>query len=318
MIGKSFPLELEYTHAVMSNIPVLALVISEKARWKDSKKEKKTAGIKALEAFKKRLETHSCETWVNLSDLKTKALSLLSREFNMTPRRGWVPSTDAVEPMVANELCRLMRENETLRNLIKSDGADVVKLMKEQIRHTLKVLAINRISLSFYYANGENWENTRTFRYLHLFKLLAPELATPKTTEELSHFLGNILNPDLERVVRKDYPTPSNTVKKIMSDFDLLKLVKCSAKMAADAPAVNDEDWELTELGKETFAAFRLRQMMHPSKNEKTIEENAEEDAEKIIDEEVKKDIVIDIEENKGKNAEKAPGKAAKKSGKKK
>ena len=97
------------------------------------------------------------------------------------------------------------------------------------MKKVLKTLAANRISLSFWYISGENWENTKVFRYLRLFRLLTPELSTPKTAAELSHFLGNILNPDLSKLVRKDFPTPSNTIKKIMTDFVLLKLVRCSA-----------------------------------------------------------------------------------------
>ena len=122
------------------------------------------------------------------------------------------------------------------------------------------MLASNRISLSFYYSNGENWENTRVFRYLRLFRLLAPELSRRKTVTELSRFWGNILNPDLKRAVRKEYPTPSNTVKKIMTDFTLLKLVKCIPSLTSNGSG-DDEEWEITEYGKEVFAVYRLRQM---------------------------------------------------------
>ena len=91
-------------------------------------------------------------------------------------------------------------------------------------------------------------------RYLKLFRLLTPELSAPKTAAEISHFLGTILNPNLEKTVRKEYPTPSNTIKKIMADFTILKLVKCSE-------AGDTETWEMTEYGRETFATLRLRQM---------------------------------------------------------
>jgi hypothetical protein len=252
--GSQQALELEYSYAVKAGIPVLALIIGEKARWKDSKKEKTAAAVKTLEAFKKKLRSHTHETWINMGDLKQKALMLLSREMNINPRRGWVPSTEAVEPSVANELSRLIRENETLRSQIKMEGTDIVKKVRKQIRQALKVLAANRISLSFYYAEGENWENTQVYRYLKLFRLLAPELSTSRTVAEISHFLGNILNPNLEKVVRKDYPTPSNTIKKIMADFTLLKLVKYSG-------SGDNEAWEMTEYGKETYTVYRLRQM---------------------------------------------------------
>ena len=250
--GKSFALELEYSYAVKACIPVLALIISDKARWKASKKEKDAAAAKALESFKKKLENHAHETWLNLGDLRQKALGLLTREINLKPRRGWVPSTEAVEPSVANELSRLLRENEILRSRIRMEGP--VKNIREKIKHTLKVLSANRASLSFYYVDGKNWENTRRFRYLRLFRLLAPELSSPKTAQDISHFLGNILNPDLEKLVRKDYPTPSNSIKKIMADFTLLKLTQYTDSGDNDA-------WEMAEFGKEVYAVYRLHQM---------------------------------------------------------
>jgi hypothetical protein len=255
--GRPLALELEYSWALKAKIPVLALIINEKARWKDSKKEKDKAVVKALQTFKKKLAGHTHDTWTNLADLKQKTLVLLSREMNLNPQRGWVPSNEAVDPSVANELSRLIRENETLRSRISMEGTDIVKKVREQIKHAIKVLAANRISLSFYYTDGENWEKTQVFRYLKLFRLLTPELSTPKSAADISRFLGNILNPDLEKTVRKDYPTPSNTIKKIMADFTLLKLVRCTG-------SGDNEAWEMTEYGKEAFAAYRLRQMARP------------------------------------------------------
>ena len=134
------------------------------------------------------------------------------------------------------------------------EGTDIVRKIREQMKQALKVMAANRISLSFYYINSENWENTRSFRYIKLFRLLCPELSLPRNTADISHFLGNILNPDLEKTVRKDFPVPSNSVKKFMADLALLKLLKCSG-------SGDNEVWELTEFGKETFAIYRLRQM---------------------------------------------------------
>ena len=254
MVEKTGALELEYTCAVKNRVPVLALIIGEKARWKESKKEKSPAAKKALAAFKKKLEESTHDTWTNLADLKQKALALLIREMNLNPRQGWVPATEAVEPTVANELSRLIRENETLRSKIQMEGTDIVRKVRAQIKHTFKVLAVNRVSLSFYYTDGENWENTQVYRYLKLFRLLVPELSTPKTVAEISRFLGNILNPNLEKTVRKDYPAPSNTIKKIMADFTLLKLVKCTG-------SGDNEAWEMTEYGKEAYTAYRLRHL---------------------------------------------------------
>jgi len=259
VVGKTFALELEYTYAVKAGVPVISLIIGEKARKKGSKKEKDDVSAKALAAFKKKLENHSHDTWTNPTDLKLKALGLLSREMNLNPRPGWIPCDEAFSPSVANELSRLIRENELLRGKIAIKGTGIAVKIRDQIKNVIKVLAANRISLSFFYVDGVNWENTKVFRYLRLFKLLAPELSTPKTAADIAHFLGNILNPDLSKIVRKDFPTPSNTIKKIMTDFTLLKLVKYTEYE-------QNEAWEMTEYGRETFAIYRLRQMSKMTK----------------------------------------------------
>ena len=254
VINNSFAMEIEYTWAAKARIPVLAMIVSDKARWKESKKEKDPALVKAINDFKAKLKNHNHDEWSNSADLRHKALALISREMNLKPRRGWVPSTEAIDPSVANELARLVRENDVLKSRIKMEGTDIVKRIREQIKQALKVMSGNRLNLSFYYTDSENWENSRTFRYLKIFRLLAPELYSPKTIADISHFLGNILNPDLGKTVRKDFPTPSNSIKKIMTDYALLKLVRCSV-------SGEHEVWEMTEYGKETFSVYRLRQM---------------------------------------------------------
>ena len=269
----SFTLETEYLHAIKAKVPVIALIVSEKARWKAAKKEKNVDLLSALEDFKKKLEGHVHDKWINLADLKQKALFLLAQEMNLNPRRGWVPSTEAADPSVANELSRLIRENEELKSLLKIDGNELAKKLSDKIKEALKVLAANKISLSFYYVHGENWENASVFSCLRLFRLLAPELSAPRTAAEISHFLGNILNPDLERNVRTDFPTPSNTIKKIMSDLVLLELIKCSVPPPGNG---HDEAWEMTEFGRDTFTVYRLRQMKRQAagKTAKTARKN--------------------------------------------
>jgi hypothetical protein len=253
--------EMEFNHAVKAGIPVIALIIDEKARWKASKKEKEPSLIKVLEEFKDKLRNYPYETWASAAELRQKAQTLFVQEMNLNPRQGWIHSDQILQPVTANELARLSSENEALKGrlqLIKESGRDVLTRLKAHTRRTLRVLNLNQISLSFYYSSGNNWENTREYRYLHLFRLLVPELSLGKTTPELSHLLGNILNPDLSKTLRKDYPVPSNTVKKIMADFGLLKLVR-TAENRSDAG--DDEAWEITDYGKELYTAYRMHQL---------------------------------------------------------
>jgi len=255
---KNSLLEAEHLTAVKSGIPIVSLIIDDKARWKANKKEKDAALVKKQESFKKKLRAGVHATWASTAELCQKAQNLLIQAMNLNPRCGWVRANQAVQPYVANEIARLSSENEQFRRLVKMEGGDLVLRVKEQIMHVLKILTINKTALNFYYTNGENWENTRQFRCLRIFKTIAPELAVGKTTAEISRFLGTVLNPDLDRTIRKDFPTPSNTIRKIMADFHLLKLVKCTNEGETKA---GDEIWEITEYGKEVYSVFRMRQL---------------------------------------------------------
>jgi len=256
--GAVSPLIDEWKIAVKKGIPVLALVIDDKARWKPAKMEKDEAHVGKLNDFKAKLRGGACETWINTPDLCHKAQTILALELSLGARPGWVRADRIIEPAVANEISRLSAENDDLRRqVLRDDSATFAKLKDEQDR-ALSVLALNKVTLSFYYAHGDNWENTRQLRYIRIFKILVPELVLGKTTSEISRFLGTVLNPDLEKTVRKDYPTPSNSIKKIMTDFSVLKLVKCTHGEERHA---DNEVWDITEFGRELYSAYRMRQL---------------------------------------------------------
>jgi hypothetical protein len=260
--GEPSPQETEYNQALNCGVPVIAFVVGEEARWRANKKETKPAQIRKLNDFKNSLRKHPHAEWSNTAELCQRAQNLLLREINIHPRRGWIPGNEGINPAVANELARLGAENGELRRRLGLEGGGLVTQLREQLKHAVKVLALNRAALSFYYENGKTWENTRKFRYLRIFKVLAPELYTGKSTTEISRFLGGVLNPDLKRNVRKDFPAPSNTIKKIMADFALLKLVCCTGGNPASGS--DGEIWEITEYGKEFYAVYRMRQLEKP------------------------------------------------------
>jgi len=256
--GKALPLAAQCSMAAKKGIPVLALIIDEKVRSKPAKKEKEPALIRKLDDLKAKLREGPYAAWTNSPDMCQKAQSLLVQELNVNARPGWVRAEKIIDPTVANELSRLSSENDALRRQVKIDSGALVSKLRDQLKQALKVLALNKITLSFYYTSGDNWENSRQFRYIRIYKLLVPELALGKNTAEISRFLGTVLNPDLEKTVRKDYPTPSNTIKKIMADLSMLRLVRCTNE---EEEAAGNEIWEITEYGKELYAAYRMRQL---------------------------------------------------------
>ena len=256
--GEVLPLIAESAIAADKGIPVLGLVIDEKARWKPVKKEKDPSLIHELSNFKDKLRKGPCESWLNTPDLCQKAQTLLIRETCINARPGWVKADRVVEPRVANELSRLSSENTALRRRLYDEDKAIALRLQDDLKHILKLLAANKVSLSFYYSNGQTWENTRQFRTVRIFKLLVPELLLGKSTAEISRFLGTVLNSDLDKTIRKEYPTPSNTIKKIMADFSALKLVR---RVNSGEVKTGDEIWEITDYGMELYSAYRLRQL---------------------------------------------------------
>jgi hypothetical protein len=260
--GAPSVMEQEYNQALNCGIPVIAFIVDEEARWRANKKETEAARIRKLRDFKSSLRKHPHAFWSNTVEFCQKAQTLLLRELNIHPGKGWIPGDEGVSPVVANELARLGAENGELRRRLGMESGSLVTRLREQLKHAVKVLALNRAVLSFYYENGKTWENTRKFRYLRIFKVLAPELYIGKTTADISRFLGGVLNPDLKRGVRKDFPTPSNTIKKIMADFTLLRLIRCAGGNPDSGS--DSEIWEITEYGKELYAVYRMRQLEKP------------------------------------------------------
>jgi hypothetical protein len=256
--GKTGATEIEYAQAIKARVPVLALIIADKARWKAAKKDKEPKAAAALNEFKEKLKSHPFSEWLNMQDLKQSARELLSRELALNPAEGWAPGSEQAAPETANALSRLIAENEELRRQLAVRGGGHGHPQK-RVRRVLEMLAANRASLSFFYTDGENWENTIECRFLKLFKLLVPELYLGKTTSDISRFLGSILNPDLSRAIRKDYPTPSNTIKKIMADLHSLRLVQYISNGS-------EEIWQTSDYGKEIYSLYRLRQFDRAAK----------------------------------------------------
>ncbi len=259
---KTSLIEKEYIHALKRGVPVLSLIISDTARWKASKKESDPKVIKQLDAHKEQLKNHPHAFWSNSGELIQKAQLMLVRQIFLHPADGWVRADRIADPVVANELGRLSYENSELKRQLKTENPEIMRRIRSKMRYTLHLLFENKEPLSFYYTRSENWENTRNFRYIRLFRHLAPELYVPKSIPDISRFLGNILNPDLSRVLRKDFPTPSNTVKKIMADFRAFKIIQPAGEEE------NEELWELSEYGKELYGYYRIRQFEKSSRDQ--------------------------------------------------
>ncbi|EAP87154.1 DUF4062 domain-containing protein [Croceibacter atlanticus] len=248
--------EKEYDYAFSKGIPVLGFVINEDVKWPATKVDKNATKVEKLTSFKSKIQSKLVSFWNDKNDLYGKVSISLMKQFNTNPRTGWVKSSESMGPEVLKEISRLSTENSDLRKEIEEYENKLNNEEKAEFEKTLNTLKHNKRSPSFFYYGGEDWEyENEEFTLLEIFNLLAPELMIENSSKYCSMYLGTMLNPDKERELRAEWPIPSNTVRKILADLNVLEIIKPSTKKHS----VKDENdyWTLTEQGKKLFKEVR-------------------------------------------------------------
>lgn len=112
--------EMEYDYAREKGVPAAAFLLLEDARkdWRASKAEFIDNSAK-VNAFRKKCEGLMVRYWRDKGELEASCVKSLVQMFGNFPRDGWIPAKDAMAPDVAQELARLSRENEELRDIVE-------------------------------------------------------------------------------------------------------------------------------------------------------------------------------------------------------
>ncbi len=268
--------EKEYDYAVLKKLPVLGFVINEGVNWPAKKIDKAPLKIEKLELFKAKIKGRIVSYWDDKNDLYGKVSIALMKQFNTNPRVGWVKSTEQMGPEVLKEISRLSNENSELRKEIELYEEKINIEKREKFERTLDTLRHNKRTLSFQYKYGRGFEDKTEFTLLKIFNLLAPELMIENTTKYCIYMLATILKPDKDREINRNFGTPTNVVRKILADLNVLEIIKPSPKKHS----IKDENeyWTLTEEGKKLFKEVRrevLEKNLVDSLNEIKEEEDA-------------------------------------------
>lgn len=255
--GKISYTEKEYDYANSKEIPSLGFLIEDSTEWPVSKCDTDTNKKKSLKKFKEKIKSKIVSYWKTKEDLYGKVSISLMKQFTANPRAGWVKTYETTGPEVINELSRLSKENSSLRLQIEELNKQIIKEETEKYDDMITTLNNHKVSVDFFYTNSTDWEDTKEFDFLDLFKLLAPELMVEKSTLDTAYYIGLMKKPKEFKQIRKKYPIPSNTTKEILADLVVLDLVKPSIKKHS----VNDTNdyWTITEEGKNVFKAIRRK-----------------------------------------------------------
>lgn len=271
--------EKEYDYASSLEIPVLGFIVNDNTNWPASKVDKNALKLEKLSLFKTKIQNKLVSYWDDKNDLYGKVSISLMKQFNTNPRTGWVKSMEQTGPEVLKEISRLSNENAELRTNINQLEDLINEDKKAEFEKTLDTLKHNKRSLFFYYTDSKEWENGDVeFSLFEIFNLLAPELMIENNTKYCSFYLGTMLDPEKDkRKVRHEWPTPKNTVRRILADFNVLDIIQPSQKKHS----IKDENeyWSLTSEGKRLFKEVRreiLDQNLESSLNDVPDEDQVE------------------------------------------
>ncbi|MCQ9124097.1 DUF4062 domain-containing protein [Rodentibacter caecimuris] len=108
--------EKEYDYAVSKDIPVLAFIQDRNVALKPHERENDKDKADKLDKFVDKAKTRMCQFWTDSNDLISKVPTALFKSFLNKPQIGWIRGSNSISPEVVNELARLSKENNELKN----------------------------------------------------------------------------------------------------------------------------------------------------------------------------------------------------------
>ncbi|WP_197471576.1 DUF4062 domain-containing protein [Microbacterium oleivorans] len=243
----------EYEYAVAEGIPTIGFVIDPEASWPADRFEKDAEAVDLLEEFRSLVRSKPVGFWSNADDLYGKASVALVKAMTAQPRIGWVRASSALGPEVTAEISRLSAENAELRTRLSHLEKDAERDAAAELTELWAQMARNQWSYSARFPGDADWVEARPLAYSTLFRLLAPNMVTEASDENID----DIVRVNTRRLTPvegaaadlKPSSIPVNTRNAMLSDFVMLGLMEPSKRRH---PVADKADyWSLTEMGLE-------------------------------------------------------------------
>lgn len=137
--GKSYT-EMEYDYARAKGVPVAAFLLADEARvpWR-AEKAKFVDTVGKIDAFRAKCQGKLCKPWRNKDDLALACTKTLALALTDELPGGWIPAKEAPDTSVLNELARLSKENEELREKLQGLDGD------REVEEVIGVLSNNKV-----------------------------------------------------------------------------------------------------------------------------------------------------------------------------
>lgn len=249
--------EKEYDYAASKGIPVLGFVLDSNVTWPRERSDPDKNTIKKLGVFKEKIKAKPVSFWRNGEDLYGKCSIALMKAFNAYPREGWVRASQVQDTVGSKEVIRLSAENAELRRRLETflQAADE----ELAIARTMDLLRLNNRDITIRRRGSNEWEHVRELTLYDIFEQLAPELQVESDLPTIALFVASVLGKVPVSELRRDWPTPRNSLGSMLADFAALKCIVPSTrkKPVADKNAY----WTLSDFGVKLLAHMRRRRL---------------------------------------------------------
>ena len=250
--GQSYT-EMEYRYALESGKPVIGFLHEDPTRLQAKYVEQSPTTQRKLEAFRELVRSKLCKFYSSPSDLGAKVSRSLTQLRKQYPAVGWIRA-DVLERLASSdELLKLTRENEELKERIYHLGlerpasADTLASGDDLFEVEFLFTRQARDSVTNRFRNiGKEWDVV-SFSWDSIFSILAPDLLKNGDYWSPVNRLSWLVEARAYDKLEKKYPGEkfddfrvklecSNT---IMLQFRALKLMRINSK----------GNWELTPYG---------------------------------------------------------------------
>lgn len=244
--------EMEFDYAAKIGKPVLAFIHQAPAEIPAGKTDQNDELREKLAAFRRKVESgHHVKYWKNPDDLKAQVIQSISAETRRNPQEGWVRSSRASDPIVAEHL---RQEVDKLRGQLDA-ARDTPPRGSEQYAG-----GEDQFELEVTYATGD-WAHRKPQRekekrsWNAIFYELGPMLLEEANERQMHNRLSEHLRESYASEKPSDFKLTDSSFETIKVQLLALGLIRRSERK--HIPSDNNKYWSLTPFGETTMMKLR-------------------------------------------------------------
>lgn len=205
--GTSFT-ELEYDYAISQSKPVLGFVVKDIGLVPSAKVESDLVKAAALERFREKVLSKTCQIFQDPSDLGMKVMSSLTTETRINPQIGWIKADQA-------KSSEDVAEERELRKLVKEQEEEIKDLERRLRDSVVPIPEMEKM-----YARGsDKIEVTARFSGPAKTQMLKK---VPLTWDEIFSAVG----PSMFGYIVRRYESNGNSLYSYVFEENIIELVR--------------------------------------------------------------------------------------------